>query len=250
MKKIFIILISGIIFYGCSASVDTANMTAEQRLQYAVSLFNDESYDVAIPELESILLQFPGSEVVDDAQFYLAKTRLNRKEYIMAAFEFSRLIKSMPASEFVIESQYLLADSYYRLSPDYTLDQRYTKKSIEEFQAFIDFFPTDSRVTEAEQKISEMNTKLAQKEFTSAVIYEKLEYYTAAIKYYSNVVEVFHDTEFAPKASYNKIKLLVQRERIKEAIAEVNSFLIKYPQDKAYSDVLKIKDDLSQISIM
>ncbi|MDP3831709.1 MAG: outer membrane protein assembly factor BamD, partial [Ignavibacteriaceae bacterium] len=99
MKKILIVLISGIIFYGCSASVDTSNMTAEQRLQYAISLFNDETYDVAIPELESILLQFPGSEVVDDAQFYLAKTRLNRKEYIMAAFEFSRLIKSMPASE-------------------------------------------------------------------------------------------------------------------------------------------------------
>jgi outer membrane protein assembly factor BamD len=248
MKKIFLLLITGIIFHGCSASVDTANMAAEQRLQYAITLYNDESFDVAIPEFESILLQFPGSEVVDDAQFYLAKCRLNRKEYIMAAFEFSRLIKNMPASEFVIESQYLLAESYYKLSPDFTLDQRYTKKSIEEFQAFIDFFPTDQRVTVAEQKISEMNNKLAQKEYTSAIIYEKLEYYTAAIKYYGNVVEVFHDTEFAPKASYNKIKLLIQRERIKEAVTEVNSFLSKYPLDKAYSDVLKLKDELSKLS--
>jgi outer membrane protein assembly factor BamD len=248
MKKILLILITGIIFYGCSASVDTANMTAEQRLQYAISLYNDESYDIAIPEFESILLQFPGSEVVDDAQFHLAKCRLNRTEYIMAAFEFSRLIKSMPASEFVVESQYLLAESYYKLSPDFTLDQRYTKKSIEEFQAFIDFFPTDQRVTVAEQKISEMNSKLAQKEFTSAIIYEKLEYFSAAINYYGNVVEIFHDTEFAPKASYNKIKLLVQRERIKEAVVEVNSFLIKYPQDKAYNEVLKIKDELSKLS--
>lgn len=250
MKKSLLIITISLIFAGCSASVDTANMTSTERLQYAISLFNEETYDLAIAEFESILLQFPGSEVIDDAQYYLANSRFKRKEYIMAAFEYSRLIKSMPASEFVIEAQYQLAETYYQLSPDYTLDQRYTKKSIEEFQAFIDFFPTDARVPEAETKISELNNKLAQKEFTSAVIYEKLEYYTAAIKYYTNVTEIYHDTDFAPKASFNKIKLFLKREKFSDASKELNLYLSKYPQDSAYSDALKIKDELAKKNLL
>ena len=46
----------------------------------------------------------------------------------MAAYEFSKLVKNMPASEFVPDAQYMLAESYFQLSPNFTLDQKYTKK--------------------------------------------------------------------------------------------------------------------------
>ena len=68
-------------------------------------------------------------------------TRFQRGEYILAAFEFSKLMKNMPASEFVPISQFMISECYYELSPNYTLEQKYTKKAIEEYQAFIDFFP-------------------------------------------------------------------------------------------------------------
>ncbi len=57
-----------------------------------------------------------------------------RSEYIVAAYEFSKLIRNMPASEFVPKAQYMLADSYYQLSPNFNLDQVYTKKAIVELQ--------------------------------------------------------------------------------------------------------------------
>ena len=50
----------------------------------------------------------------------------------------------------------MLGESYYRLSPNFTLDQSYTRSAIKEFQAFIDFFPTDEQVLEAEKKINEL----------------------------------------------------------------------------------------------
>lgn len=246
MKYLVLAILPVLFFAGCSSSFDTSTMTADQRLEYAMSLFNEESYDLAIREFESILVQFPGSEVIDDAQFYLARSRFERKEFLIAASEYSRLIRTMPGSEFVPESQYLLAECYYRLSPHYSLDQRFTKKAIEELQAFIDFFPTDPRVNEAEKKISEMNEKLALKEFNSARIYEKMEYYTAAIDYYSKVIEVYHDTPYAPDASFRKINLLIERSRLKEALAEVNQFLVKYPEHKEYNSVMKLKESLEK----
>jgi outer membrane protein assembly factor BamD len=215
-----------------------------QRYQFALKLYNNRNYEDALKEFQAIILQYPGNAVVDSSQFFLGQTRFQRGEYIMAAYEYSRLIKNMPASKLVPESQYMLAECYYRLSPDYSLEQKYTKKAIEEFQAFIDFFPTDPKVPESEKKIAEMNEKLAHKEYYTAYIYQKLEYYNASIIYYDNVIDNFHDTPYASVSLYDKIKLLVSRKRNDEALTSIAKFIEKYPDDTRVQELQKIKTTL------
>jgi len=250
MKNIFALLFITIFLFACSSSIDTVNMTPEEKLTYAMSLYQEEDYEEAVKEFESIIIQYPGSSIIDDAEYYLAMTRFNRREYILAAYQFSKLIKSMPSSDFVQDAQFMLGDCYYQLSPDFPLDQQYTKKAVEEFQAFIDFFPLNTKVADAEVKIKELNDKLARKEYEAARIYDKMEYYTAAIKYYDTVTEVYHDTKYAPMALFNKINILVGRDRETEALTESEKFLEKYPEDKNFSDVKKIKESLeSKLSV-
>ena len=110
--------------WACSSSVNTLDFGPEERLQHAISLFDDEDYVDASTEFEALLLQYPGSAIVDDAQYYLGMCRFERGEYIIAAYEFSKLIKNMPASYFVSKSQFMLAETYYELSPNYNLDQK------------------------------------------------------------------------------------------------------------------------------
>ena len=184
MKYFILVIMFAGIFWGCSSSVDTINFTPDERLAYAMKIYNDEDYEDALNEFQAIVLQYPGNAIVDDAQFYLGQTRFQRDEYLLAAYEFSKLVKNMPASEFVPQAQYMLAECYYQLSPNYSLDQKYTKKAIEEFQAFIDFFPSNEKVPDAEKKITELNNKLAYKDIVIARIYVKLEYYSAALNYY------------------------------------------------------------------
>ncbi len=243
IKKSIISLVFTLLLWGCSSSIDTTDMSPEQRLQYAIRMYQDEDYMEAEKEFEAILLQYPGSVYSDDAQFYLAMTKFKKQEYILAAYEFSKLIKNMPASEFVPDAQYNLAESYYSLSPNFNLDQKYTVKAIEEYQAFIDYFPLNEKVAEAEKKINELNDKLAHKQYTIAVIYEKLDYYTAALKYYEDVFESYHDTEYGPMALYNRILLLLERNRNDEAITDMKKFINKYPDNKNAQDV----KDLLQI---
>jgi outer membrane protein assembly factor BamD len=243
MKKLILFLIPFIIA-GCSSSLDTTNLSPSERLAHAQKLYNDEDYLEALNEFQSIILQFPGNAVVDDAQYYLGLSRYQRDEFILAGYEFSKLIKTMPASELVSEAQYMLAQSYYELSPVFSLDQTYTRKAIEEFQAFIDFFPANPRVTEAEQKIKQLNSKLAQKEYNNAVIYEKMEYYNAALIYYNNVSELYHDTRFAPDALYNRIQLLVKRNRTREAVTDIEKFIQRYPDNNNISELQALKLNL------
>jgi len=241
------LIISGfllLLILGCSSTRDVGEMGADDRLQYALSLYNDEDYEDAATEFEALLLQYPGSSIVDDAQYYLGMCKYQRDEFILAAYEFSKLIKNLPASEFVANAQFMLAESYYELSPNYTLDQKYTAKAIEEYQAFIDFFPLNEKVGEAEQKISELNDKLARKEYSIAYIYQKMQYYTASLKYYDAVVEVYHDTPYAPLAMYSKIMLLMDREREDDALSEMKKFVRMYPDDQNFQEIDDLKNSL------
>ncbi len=245
MRKYFLLFIGLLLaIWGCSSSRELSDLSPDDRLQYAIKLYEDEDFEDASTEFEALLLQYPGSSIVDDAQYYLGMSRFQREEYILAAFEFSKLIKNMPASEFVADAQFMLAESYYELSPNYTLDQKYSTKAIEEYQAFIDFFPLNQKVAEAESKISELNDKLARKEYSIAVIYEKMDYYTASLKYYDAVVEIYHDTQYASMAMYRKIKLLMDREREDEALKEMRKFITLYPEDKNFKEIEDLKNSL------
>ena len=241
------LLILALVFsliWGCSSTKEASEMSADERLQYAMNMYNDEDYQEAAIEFEALLLQYPGSSIVDDAQYYLGMCKFQRDEFIHAAYEFSKLIKNIPASEFVPKAQFMLAESYYQLSPNYTLDQKYTVKAIAEYQAFIDFFPLNEKVSEAEHKIIELNNKLAQKEYTIAYIYQKMDYYNASLEYYENVVEVYHDTKYAPMALYSKITLLMEREREDEALSEMKRFVRMYPDDQNFKEVNDLKNSL------
>ncbi len=248
MKRYLIFAAVGLLFWRCSGGVDTTTLTADEYLAYAIELYNDENYDEAVTEFQSILLQYPASPVNDDAQYYLGLTYFGREQYLLAAYEFSKLIKDIPTSTFVADAQYMLAQSYYELSPPFQLDQAYTKKAIEEFQAFIDFFPADERVTEAESKIQEMNLKLAEKDFNAGRIYEKMDYNKAAIRYYQKTFETYHDTPFAPIALYRKIKIELNKLMVEEAMRDMNVFLNIFPDSKYAEEIKAMLDEYSQFN--
>ncbi|MFA7229383.1 MAG: outer membrane protein assembly factor BamD, partial [Melioribacteraceae bacterium] len=190
-------------------------------------------------------LQYSGSAFNDDAQFYLGMTYYKREQFLLGAYEFSKLIRNIPASPFVPEAQYMLAESYYQLSPPYQLDQAYTKKAIEEFQAFIDFFPANAKVEEAESKIKTLNDKLAEKEYMSAVIYEKMEYERAAIKSYAAVADTYHDTKYAPLSLYKKILIEVKKGMKNEALSDLNLFISRYPNDSNINELKELEVKLT-----
>jgi len=248
MKRIILLFFISIAIWNCSGSIDTTTLSAEEHLEYAKKIMTDEDYEEAVMEFQSILLQYAGSSVNDDAQYFLAFTYYKREQYLLSAYEFSKLIRDIPTSEFIQDSQFMLAESYYQLSPNYQLEQSYTRKAIEEFQAFIEFFPLHPKVEDAEKKINELYGKFAEKEYNSARIYEKLEYFNAAINYYTVVKDTYHDSKFAPLAHYKMIQLLVQKNRNDEALRSIAEFIRKYPDDDNIEELEELQTELENTS--
>ncbi|MFA8342585.1 MAG: outer membrane protein assembly factor BamD [Rhodothermaceae bacterium] len=241
MKNILALVVLMVVVFGCKAMTDTSGFTPAEHYEFAKSFYDDEDYLEAIAQFKSILVQYPGNEVTDDAQFYLGMSHFQRSEFILSAYEFSKLIKNIPASSFVPECQFMLGESYYELSPDAVLDQSYTAKCIEEFQAFIEFFPLDKRVAGAEKKINELNNKLAEKEYYNAIVYERMEYYMAAIKTYEYILRVHHDSEYVKDAMYNLIKLQERKNLVADLLRNIETFIESYPDDSRVKELDDLK---------
>lgn len=214
---------------GCGRRELTLDLSAEERFQRGMQNYEAEQYVRAIDEFRIVVRQFSGSDYADDAQFYMGMSYFNRGEYILAAHEFETLVNIMSASPLVPEAQYKLALSYYNLSPRFDLDQENTRKAIDEFQTFVDFFPTHERVPEAEQKIVEMNEKLARKQYENGRLYMRMRYYRAATRYFELVIERYHDTQYAELAFIGKIEALMERNMYEEANETVQRFLRQFP---------------------
>jgi len=206
--------------------------------------FNDEDYLAAIEEFKVVSLQYQGSRVADSAQFYMAECRYLREEYILAAFEYDILIHNMPYSIFVSRSRFARATCFLELSPESYLDQDYTRKAIDEYQAFLEYHPADTLAPIAEKRILGLNTKLAKKDYESGMTYMHMEYYKAATYYFDLILDKYHDTEYAEPALFKKVEALTNRKKYAEAKEAADKFLAKYPYSTMKSDAEQMSADI------
>jgi len=194
--------------------------------------FERERYLDSSEHLEIFLINYAGSTLSDSAQYLLAESHYFMKEYIISASEYEKLMVQYPRSPLVAQSEYKLGLSYYELSPSYHKEQQYSTKAIEMFQLFVEDFPSSSLVPEAEERIQELRTKLAKKEFQAGKLYHRMTEYEAARMYYQSVLDDYYDTEYAEDAQLLKADSWADQKEWMEAQAAYQAFLIRYPESE------------------
>jgi len=240
----FLFFLSLVLFSGCGSDDATKQLSAEDHNRIGMNAFRNEDYLAAIDEFKVVSLQYQGSRVADSAQFFMAECRYLREEYILAAFEYDILIRNMPYSTFVSRSRFKRATCFYELSPESYLDQDYTRKAIDEYQAFLEYHPTDTLAAVAEKRILELNTKLAKKDYESGMTYMHMNYYKAATYYFDLILEKYHDTEYAEPALFKKVEALTNRKKYTDAKEAVEKFLAKYPASTLKTDAERMCADI------
>lgn len=230
-KLMAAVLIAAIVSSGCAKRFALEGMRPEQAYRYLEKKYNNGDYIEAIDGLEFFTLNYSGSALVDSAWFLLAESHFSMKEYLLAEDAFDELTRRYPRSGLVPEAMFNIGACYWKLSPKYSLDQEYTNRAIDAFQAFIDFFPdyTD-RVREAQDLIEQCRDKLAHKIYASSVIYIKMKDYPAAVNYLQWVIDEYYDTDWSPRAAYQIGVALQKGKKYPEAIEAYRAYLQKYPK--------------------
>jgi outer membrane protein assembly factor BamD len=199
-----LLMLIALTLVACNRQKIKPTLSAEERLQKAEKMFGKGDYLDAKTEFKIILLNFPASNLSDRAQFFYAECHYMLKEYILAIEEYKKLIRAYPNSEYVDDAQYKVALSSYKLSPKSSLDQTYTEKALEEFQRFLEDYPTSPLLPEAAQAMLKCRERLAEKNFKIGESYRKRALFGSAIIYYDYVLDNYYDTSFAEKALWEK----------------------------------------------
>ena len=236
MRLLIVCLLLIILLSGCGSSGLTGTIAAEDRFAMGKEKYDDEDYLEAIDEFQIVKIQYAGSAVADDAQFYLGECNYQMEQYLIAIEEYRALRRNMASSPLAPAAQFQIGMSYYELSPGSTLDQSFTRQAIDQFQAFVEYYPLDERRAEAEDKIRELNGRLALKLFESAEQYMKLGYYRSAGIYYDLVTQQYHDSPYAEEAYAGKIRSLLIRGRNDEARIEIDRLLDRFPESEFQSE--------------
>jgi outer membrane protein assembly factor BamD len=218
--------------------------TAEEVYNAGLTYFKDEEYLESQKMFDVIKLQYPASSYADDAQFYLAEINYKRGEYQLAAFNYNLLRRVYPRSEFSKESLLKSGLCYYNLSPSFDREQDNTLKAIRTFSEFQALYPEDTLYKKAGEYIIEMREKLAYREYFTAVIYQKMDYYKAALIYYNSAIEEYSDCKILEDAYIGKMQVLKAMKKYEDLKTTIGLYEKAFPNSKSPSVISEIKSGL------
>lgn len=227
---------------GCGSSkTDITTDDPEKAFSIAKRKYDKRDFVDAIDDFSFIKIRFPGTDVSDKVQFYLASSYFYQKEYILAAYEFESFLKNYPLSPLNAEGKYMLGNTYYELSPKSSLDQQFTKEAMNQFLSYIETYPEDKNVPDAEKKIKEMRNKLAYKDYFTAELYMKTDNYKAASLYYQAVYDEYIDSDWADDAMVGQADAYINGKRYDDAKRVLDKFNKLFPNSNLKSRALKLE---------
>jgi len=223
MIRILFCLLS-LIFVSCSKEIVLKDAGFEKSFKVAKKYYEKKNYLKTIETLDIILLNYTGSDNIDSAQYLLGETHFLMKEYLNASYEYRRLYDNFPKSGLAEQSLYKSAESYFNLAPESSLDQKETNSAITKFEIFLDKFPNGANADSSKSKIMTLRTRLAKKEFDTALLYIKLDEIKSAKIYLLNLIDTYYDTKYY-KPALKELSTLFTKFKDEE---KSNFYLEKY----------------------
>jgi outer membrane protein assembly factor BamD len=166
-----------------------------ERYEDGIAAFESKKYYRATEDFTYVVFNAPGSDIADNAQFYLASSHFEMKEYLLAIEEYQQLLRRWPRSDLYEDARFKIAECYYLQSPGYQRDSEYTLQAIRAYQNFIEEYPFSTYREEAEKRIREMRTGLAKKIYEAGKQYMILREWKAAVITFQEIVDSYYDTE-------------------------------------------------------
>lgn len=208
---------------GCAAKRPPAD-SCEGYYELGMGFLEKKKWLKAQEMFETITYNYPGCDLVDDAQYMLGELYFRQGLYIEAQFEFRRVVEDFRLSDRMEDAQYYMALSAHKQTLASALDQTPTEEAIFRFQQYLDDFPNGKYVDEARGFIREGRKKLAQKDYTAGRFYHRLDYDEAALVYFNHVINEYPDSEeWVERARYLKSVILYDRDQTQEALVLLHS---------------------------
>tara|TARA_B100001057_G_scaffold234737_1_gene235105 strand:- start:893 stop:1690 length:798 start_codon:yes stop_codon:yes gene_type:complete len=246
-------------FFFCSCNEYQKVLKSEDiKIKYdlAEEFYENQDFRRAKRLFEQIKPKYRGKPQGERITFFYANCLLNTKSYMLAAYEFESFTKAYPLSQKVQDAKFLSAFSYYKLSPNHSLDQTETFEAIDKLQDFINSYPNSERMSSANDLVQELREKMEFKAFEIAKQYNTIRDYKSAIIVLDDFISDYPGTPYREDALFylldSSYELAVnsidakKEERLLDAKKIFNELVDTYPESKYSERSKKLMDTIEK----
>lgn len=221
----------------CGSSNPYQGMTDADLYGLGRQKYEERDWDDAIQALDRLLITFGSSELAADARLLLAHARFAKGDHLTAQADYQRFLDRYPGHEEAPVAALGVCRSLAEMSPKPQRDQSYTNDAISVCRNVVVDYASTPEAEEAARIANEMRLKLAEKEYLVADHYFRRDLYDSAIKYFEFVVQLYPETEWAPRALLGiyKANLEIGYDDLAEEARE--ELLRRYPDSAAAGEV-------------
>lgn len=231
--------------------------TTEEKYKAANDYYKKGDYYKAGILFEEIIPLLKGDSLAENAQFYNSYAQYKQKQYSMSAYLFKSFYATYANSPMAEEAFYMYANSMYKDSPNFNLDQSSTLTAIDALQTFINSYPESKYAESCSQDLRDLRHRLEEKAYEKAKLYYKtsgvtIANFKAAVVAIDNFQKDFPDSEYIEELSFLKVQSQFdlaevsfenkQRERYVDALKFYEDFIDKYPKSKYIKQAEKVYD--------
>ena len=257
--QIALLFIGTLFFSACSSKFLKLQKkgTTEEKYIAANDYYKKGDFYKAGILFEEIIPLLKGDSLAENAQFYNAYAQYQQKQYSMSAYLFKSFYATYANSPMAEEAFYMYANSMYKDSPNFNLDQSSTLTAIDALQTFINSYPESKYAESCNQDLKDLRHRLEEKAYEKAKLYYKtsgvtIANYKAAVVAIDNFQKDFPDSEFIEELSFLKVQSQYdlatvsfenkQKERFTDALKFYEDFIDTFPKSKYIKQAEKVYD--------
>lgn len=231
LRVLTTLLLLGLILFGCSQTAKMRRMSVDEKMAAGNDFFAREKWRRAIPYFQEVVFERK-TAFTNEAQHKLADCYYNMKKWSDARYEYQELIRLFPDYEDISTAYFRVGECWLNESLNFNYTQDETISAIDAFTVFIERFPNDERIPEAEAFIEDANYKLLRKVYTNGYIYWRMKDFSAALLYLDEVREAGMDDEIDCKAIYISARIHLYRKDMDKARTAIAELTQRYPDSK------------------
>jgi outer membrane protein assembly factor BamD len=254
----FLVIITGMLLASCSDFNKVLKSTDyEFKFKKAIEYYEAGEFVRSGTLLGELLTIYRGTSRADQIYYYYAKSMMGQRDYLMATQYFRTLLREAPTSSYAEEAQFMVGYAAYLQSPKVRLDQEVTLSAIDALQLYINLYPFNEKVDEAQRLIDELRDKLVEKSYLNARLYFDFENYKASVVSLENALKEYPDSRYREDLLYMLVKsryLLAvnsvedkKEMRLSTALDEYFAFVDEFPESKYRREVDRYYETLSKL---
>jgi outer membrane protein assembly factor BamD len=172
----------------------------------AMKFYEKNDYYKASMLFESISAMAVGRPEMENVKFYYAYCNFHDKAYLMSQFYFNEFAETFPRSNNTEEALFKAAESSYKMSPRYSLDQENSIMAVRSLENFLLKYPFSKFKDQAESIIFELEAKMELKAYLNAKEYFKIREFRAAVLAFTNFNLEYPTSKYREEIFYLRVQ--------------------------------------------